>query len=140
MTVSLQDVKTEIAARAGTIAGLRCYAEAPPTPQPPALGVRGPLRWFYSTTFDEDWTIVLALDLFVNPSDLMRAQQKLDSYIAPVGAESVKYALEHHEITSGVIQSLRVLGGNTSYFYYGEEQSTRLLACTIEVEVVPYVE
>lgn len=137
MPVSLQAVKQEIAERASTIDGLRCYSEAPPSPQPPALGVRGPIRWSYSMDFDDDWSVVLAVDLFVNPSDLVRAQQALDSFIAPVGPKSVKYALERVEVTPNIIQSLRVIGGNQPYAFYGDESSTRLLVATLEVQVFP---
>lgn len=140
VAASLQQVKAEIAARASAINGLRCYEEVPANPQVPCLGVRGPLRWTYGTTFDGDWVITLAVDIFVNPTDLPRAQQALDAYISPSGSKSVPSMLEDTVVTTGIIQSVNVQGGNAPYAFYGDENRPRLLVATIEVDVVPSIE
>lgn len=140
MAVSLQAVKDEIAARAATITGLRVYSESPPNPSPPAFAVVGPQRWAYSTTMDDEWMVILEGWIFVSPQDLRRAQQALDSYFAPRGAKSIKQALEQVEVTEGVIQSLRVIGGPRPYALTGDESSPRLLAGMLEIEVIPWVD
>ena len=141
VAASLQAVKRELADRAQNAdANLHCYAEVPANPQVPALGVRGPIRWSYGSDFDGDWQVTMAVDIFVNPQDLMRAQQALDAYVSPVGAKSVPTALEDTEETIGVIQSLSVLGGNQPYAFYGDDNRPRLLVATIEVVVIPGIE
>lgn len=136
---SLQEVKAELAARAQAIVGLRCYSETPPVPQPPALGVRGPIRWTYNVSMQGDWSVTFAVDIFVNPQDLIRAQQALDAYISPFGDKSVSSMLEDTIVTPGVIQSVNVIGGNQPYAFYGDESTIRLLVATLLVECYPGV-
>ena len=140
VAASLQQVKAELAARAQNAdANLHCYAEVPANPQVPALGVRGPIRWTYGTDYDGDWSVTMAVDLFANPQDLMRAQQALDAYISPAGNKSVPRVLEDTTVTPGIIQSVNVRGGSQPYAFYGDENRPRLLVATIEVDVIPAI-
>jgi hypothetical protein len=140
VSVSLQAVKDEIAARAGTITGLRVYSESPPTPQPPAFAIVGPTRWSYHATMSDDMVWTFEGWIFVSPSDLMRAQQALDSYLWSSGAKSVPYVLENAEVTEGIIQSIKVIGGPRPFALTGDESSPRLLAAMLELEVVPFLD
>src|SRR6185503_19786735 len=119
--------------RCDTITGLRCYAFAPPSPQVPAMGSRL-ARWTYNTTFEGTWQVTMKVLLYVNPSDLARAQQALDSYCSPTGAQSVPSALQEVVVTPGVIESVRVVGGAQPYILTGDQSAAHTLVGVLEVE------
>ena len=84
---SLYELREGLRVRAETISGLRCYAEMHPKPEPPAFCVNGPIRWTYDETFDSTWRPVFECWVFVNPADLYRAQQALDTLHGPHGPQ-----------------------------------------------------
>lgn len=134
---SIQQVKDELAARAKLISGLRCYAEMPALPTPPAFCIEGPTSWQYDTTFDESWQLRLRLWIYVPATDPTRAQQALDAYIAPSGTKSLRQTLYDNEITPEVIQTLRVIGGTRPYGLVTFEGGATLFAAALEAEVIP---
>jgi len=140
VAATLQQVREELAARARAIDGLRCTAEVPAKPQPGMLSVRGPIRWTYDVSMDGDWSVTFAIDLFANPQDLQRAQQLLDAYLSPAGSKSVPHVLEDTVVTTGIIDSANVIGGNSPYAFYGDESTIRLLVATLEIQVYPHMD
>jgi hypothetical protein len=132
----MQQVKNEIADRCRRIHGLRCYAEMPAKPDTPSMAVQAPTQWRYNETFDGDWTIGVRVWLYTNPTDPMRSQQMLDSWLAPRGSRSVVAQLHGEDVTPGVIASLRVIGGNQPYGVVNFEGGTSAFAAALEAEVI----
>lgn len=131
---SLHDLREGLRRRGATVSGLRCYAEMHPKPEPPALCVNGPIRWTYDETFDGLWRPVFEVWLFVNPADLYRAQEAIDTYVAPTGAKSIPAAIYGDPSLGGVAHSTRLLGGTRPPAVV-ETAGGQLLGCALEVEV-----
>ena len=131
---SLNQLRVGLQARGQTVSGLRCYAEMHPKPEPPAFCVNGPIRWTYDETFDGVWRPVFEVWLFVNPADLYRAQEALDTYLAPSGAKSIPAAIYGDPTLGGAASDTRVLGGTRPPGVV-ETAGGQLLGCALEVEV-----
>lgn len=140
VAASLEQVRQELADRVNTIGGLYCYADSPPNPKVPAFGIIGPVRWQYNVSMSDDWVLVFEGWLFVSPQDLVRAQQALNQWLAPLGAKSVKLALESVEVTPGILQSVRVIGGPRPFAKVVGENVPEMLTAMVEVEVYPEIE
>jgi hypothetical protein len=106
MTVS--GLRTGIATNLATISGLRTAATVPSDPKPPVAVVM-PNSINFDTAFarglDEYEFIVLVI---VGKVDDRTAQNALDGYCNPTGAESVKTAIERDKTLGGNAQTLRV--------------------------------
>ena len=106
MTVS--GLRTGIATNLATISGLRTAATVPSDPKPPVAVVM-PNSITFDTAFarglDEYEFIVLVI---VGKVDDRTAQNALDGYCNPTGAESVKTAIERDKTLGGNAQTLRV--------------------------------
>ena len=135
---SLYDLREGLRRRAETISGLRCYAEMHPKPEPPAFCVNGPIRWTYDETMgpegERQWTPVFECWVFVNPADLYRAQQALDTYMAPTGPKSIPAAIYADSTLDGAASDVRVLGGSRPPGVT-ETAGGQLLGWAVEVEV-----
>lgn len=131
---SLHELRDGLRRRAETVGGLRCYAEMHPKPEPPAFCVNGPIRWTYDETFDGTWRPVFECWVFVNPADLYRAQQALDTYMAPTGPKSIPAALYADTTLDGFAHDVRVLGGARPPGVV-ETAGGQLLGWAVEVEV-----
>jgi len=132
---SVQQLAQGLANRCDTISGLRCYAAVPPAPQPPAMYVRGPMRWTYDDTFEGYWRPIFELWVVVNPADTFRAEQALHTYLAPTGQHSIPAAVYGDPTLGGVADTTRCLGG-TAPPGMVQFDSGPLLGCAIEVEVL----
>jgi hypothetical protein len=131
---SVHDLREGLKRRAETISGLRAYAEMHPKPEPPCFCVNGPIRWTYDDTMDGTWRPVFECWIFVNPADLYRAQQALDTYMAPTGPRSLPAALYADTTLDGVADDVRVLGGSRPPTVT-ETAGGQLLGWAVEVEV-----
>ena len=131
---SLRELRDGLMARGETIAGLHCYAEMHPKPEPPAFCVQGPIRWTYDETMDGTWRPVFELWVLLNPADLYRGQEALDQYLAPTGAKSVPAAVYGDPTLGGAASDTRVLGGTRPPGVV-EIAGGQLLGCAFEVEV-----
>lgn len=136
MTTTMQELKQELADRCRRIRGLRCYDELPSKPDTPALAVQAPTQWRYNETMDGVWTVGARLWLYTNPTDPIRSQQMLDTYLAPTGSRSIVAQLYGADVTPGVISSLRVIGGNQPYGLVETSGGTSVFAAALELEVV----
>lgn len=73
---------------------VRCYAEEPPNPQPPAVWVYGPVEGTnYDQSFDGVTRYVFAVCVGLSPSDLGRAQTAMNEYLSPTGSRSLRAAV-----------------------------------------------
>lgn len=104
----LINIRTRLAANLATIPGLRTSAEIIDNPSPPVALVNlegveydGAMRGGLTTyTF----TVIL----IVGRAAERTMQRKLDSYLQPTGAQSVKSAVESDRTLAGEVQDLRV--------------------------------
>jgi hypothetical protein len=133
---SVQELAGGLARRCETVSGLRCYPFMHPKPEPPALCVNGPVRWTYDEAFEGLWRPVFELWVFVNPANLVTAQNPaLFSYLAPTGARSIPAAIYGDPTLGGTANDTRVLGGSRPPAVV-ESAGGQLLACALEVEVL----
>jgi hypothetical protein len=131
---SLHDLRDGLRRRAETVGGLHTYAEMHPKPEPPAFCVNGPVRWTYDETFDGTWRPVFECWVLVNAADLYRAQEALDTYVAPSGAKSIAAAIYADTTLGGVADDTRVIGGARPYTTV-DTAGVPLLGFALEVEV-----
>ena len=131
---SLYDLREGLRVRAETISGLHCYAEMHPKPEPPAFCVNGPIRWTYDETMDGTWRPVFECWVFVLAADLYRAQQALDTYMAPTGPKSIPAAIYGDSTLDGAASDVRVLGGSRPPGVV-DISGGQLLGWAVEVEV-----
>jgi hypothetical protein len=75
----LGDVRKGLKDRLATIAGLEPYATMPASPKTPAAAVIPRSRELL--TMDGQWRYRFEVWLYVNPSDLNRAQTAIDEYL-----------------------------------------------------------
>lgn len=112
MPASLSEVRAGLAAKLSVVSGLRAYAYMHPKPEaaPAAICVSGPKAGTtYGDTFDGKWTILFDAWVFVNPADLVRAQQTLDAYLDSSGTKSLAAALEADPSLGSLPVSCRVV-------------------------------
>ena len=137
---SVTEIKTGIKDRLATISGARAYATVLPNPSDNALCVVGPSRWTYSTDFDAKTRYFFEIGIYLAPSDLSRAQTRLDAYLAPTGAASIKAAVEGGDAPfvgrlGGACDYARVVGG-TEYGRLVDVAGSQMLYASVEVEVL----
>lgn len=104
-----------------------------PKPEPPALCVI-PNQVTYGQTFDNGLTVTADLWVYVSPADLVKAQQAIDTYMAPDGALSLKAAIEADPSLGGVVDYARVIGW-LEYARLVDVAGTQLLGASLRVEV-----
>ena len=131
---SVTAIRQALVSQLGTINGLRVTYFVPDNPNAPAAWVE-PQAITYDTTFrrgmdeyDFDVTVLVQ-----RMTDVRTAQDNLDAYVTPSGAQSVKAAIELDRTLGGLVQDCRVTG-LTSYGQasYGE---TTYLAAVFAVKV-----
>lgn len=83
----LGDLRTGLKAALLTIDGLRVYATMPAAPQTPAAAVIPRSR--EDLSFDGDCRYRFAIWIYVNPTDLTRAQTQIDEYLSSDGVRSL---------------------------------------------------
>ena len=137
---TVSEIKVGIKDRLATISGARPYATVQPNPSDNALCVVGPARWTYSTDFDARTRYFFEIGIYLAPSDLSRAQTRLDAYLAPTGAASIKAAVEGGDAPfvgrlGGACDYARVVGG-TEYGRLVDVAGSQMLYASVEVEVL----
>ena len=138
MPPSVTEIKTGIKDRLATISGARAYATVLPNPSDNALCVVGPSRWTYSTDFDAKTRYFFEIAIYLAPGDLVRAQTRLDAYLAPTGAASLKAAIEGGSPPGrlgGACDYARVVGG-TEYGRLVDVAGSQMLYASVECEVL----
>jgi hypothetical protein len=135
---SVQQLVDGLVARCKTISGLRCYAGLPPQRVTPSMSVVGPVRWVYDESMAEEgarlWRPVFDVIVAVGEEDALRGQQKLWTYLAPNGSQSIPAALYGDPTLGGVANDTRVLGGGRPPQSV-EIGGGRQLEAALEVEV-----
>ena len=110
--MTIQTVRSGLAARVATISGLEAYQTIPTTPQAPCVLVR-----LTGADYDQtmaDGGIVVRFDLVLLASQVGTAwdvaQDALDQYLDGTGALSIKAAVEADVTLGGTAYTSRVTG------------------------------
>ena len=114
------DVRAALATALGAIDGLRASAYEPDKVSPPQAIV-GDLSIDYDQTFgsaaDRCHKLDITVRVYVPRATDRAGQDKLDGYVSPTGASSIKAALEADKTLGGVIDDLHVPGMSGYGFY-----------------------
>lgn len=133
MAASVGDIRVAIKAALSTISGLHAQATEPAAPSLPAAWP-APVSWSYDEDFSASTTYQFKVWIAVGlGADINRGQTALDPYLSPTGSKSVKAALLADVSLGGVVNSVRVIGGDS----YRTEQiaNTDALVAGLNVEV-----
>lgn len=129
----LGDLRKGLKDRLETISGLKAYATMPASPASPAAAVIPRSREII--TFDGGARFRFEVWVYVNPSDLNRAQTQIDDYLSDSGANSIEAAIEADPSLGGVAESTSVLGW-AQYARLVDLAGGQLLGAQIDIEVL----
>jgi hypothetical protein len=129
----LGDLRKGLKDRLATIPSLKPYATMPANPQVPSAAViprsKTPL------SLDDDNTYRFAIWVYVNSTDLNRAQTAIDEYLSDDGANSIEAAIEGDQSLGGVAYSA-VVTGWSEYAQLVDIGDAKLLGARLDVEVM----
>jgi hypothetical protein len=133
---SITALRAGLATRLGTISGLRTTTETPDTISPP-LSIINVGSVNYDRAFQrglDEYNFVITV--IVGRVGERSAQRLLDSYVSPIGASSVKLAIELDRTLGGICDSLRV----TDMRNYGSLVIGEITYLAAEFNVVVYAQ
>ncbi len=136
MAATLAQIRAGLAAALDTIPGCQASAYMLDNPSPPTLQVMGPDAVEYDQAMArgrDNWTIVV--QAFAGTPSERTAQELLDAWLSPTGAQSVKTALESDETLGGIIIGLQVARAS-GYRIYNLPNRAETLGCEFFVDVV----
>ena len=127
------DIRKGLKDRLATIGGLEPYATMPASPQSPSAAVIPRSR----TTMTQDglWRYQFSIWVYVNPSDLTKAQTAFDEYMTEYGSRSIEAAIEADQSLGGVAH-YAIVTGWSEYATLVDIAGGQLLGGRIDVEVV----
>lgn len=131
----ISEIRKGLKDRLETIQGLRghVYATMPAAPQSPAAAVIP--RSKTDLSFDGDATYRLSVWVYVNPTDLNRAQTQIDDFLSDEGSNSIEAAIEADPSLGDVAQSTSITGWS-EYAQLVNIGDGQLLGARIDVEVL----
>ena len=133
---SVSSIRTGLATRLGTIAGLRTSAFMPDNPNPP-IAVVMPSSVSYDDTFKRGMqTYVFNVLVIVGRVDERTAQSNLDGYVSSTGSSSIKLAIEGDKTLGGVVFDTRV----SEMRNYGQLPVGEVTYLTAEFTVLCYAD
>jgi hypothetical protein len=108
MPLSIEDIRDGLATNLATISGLRTSGDVPDNPNPPQAVV-----FLETVDYDEAFqggltTLMFKVMVIVSRADDRTAQRKLNEYISPDGAQSIKSAVESDRSLGGLVSTLRL--------------------------------
>jgi len=110
---SITNIRSAIATNLGTISGLRTSAEVPDNPSPPIAMVNLDSIEYHTAMQNGLNTLQFTVSVIVGRAAEREAQRRLDAYISPAGASSVKAGVESDRTLSGECQDLVCTGVNS---------------------------
>jgi hypothetical protein len=108
MPIAIEDIRSALATNLATISGLRTSGDVPDNPNPPQAVV-----FLETVEYDDAFqggltTMQFKVMVIVSRADDRTAQRKLNEYISPDGARSIKSAVESDRSLGGLVQTLRL--------------------------------
>jgi hypothetical protein len=105
---ALTDIRTGLATRIATISGLRTAATIPDQVNPP-IAIVIPERLTYDDAYNKGLvTYSFLVQVIVGKVSERTSQNKIDGFINPTGATSIKAAIEGDKTLNGVVFDTRV--------------------------------
>lgn len=101
-------IRTKLAQNIGTITGLRTSPELIDNPSPPIALVNLDSVDYHQAFQDGTTILNFTVSVIVGRSAERTMQRKLDSYLAPTGAQSVKAGIESNRNLDGACDDLVV--------------------------------
>lgn len=135
MGATLAQIRTGLAANLASITGLAQSAYVLSNPTPPAAEIE-PGAVEYDQAFGrghDRWAMTVRV--FVGLTTDIGAQKRLDTYLAPSGATSVKTALESDLTLGGTVQDLHVTGCS-GYRVYPRQGQAPVLGAEWQLTVI----
>lgn len=129
----LSVIRKALKDRISGIDGLHVYATMPASPASPAAAVIPRSR--ETLTFDGLARYRFAVWVYVNPSDLNRAQTMIDDYLSGEGPRSIEEAIEEDPSLGGDVDSV-VVTGWSDYAQLIEIAGGTLLGARIDLEIM----
>lgn len=135
MGATLAQIRTGLAANLASITGLAQSAYVLSNPTPPAAEIEpGPVEYDQAFGRGHDrWAMTVRV--FVGLTTDIGAQKRLDTYLAPSGATSVKTALESDLTLGGTVQDLHVTGCS-GYRVYPRQGQAPVLGAEWQLTVI----
>jgi hypothetical protein len=133
---SMSDIRTGLANRLATVAGLRYTSTVPDNPNPP-VGIVLPEGVKYDDTFQRGMnTYTLTVMIIVGRADERSAQNKLDTFVSSTGNNSIKLAIEADKTLGGKVFDTRV----TELRNYGQITISDVVYLVAEFAVTCYAD
>ena len=105
---ALSDIRSGLASRIATITGLRTAATVPDQVNPP-IAVVIPERLTYDDAYQRGLvTYSFIIQVIVGKVSERSSQNKIDGFVNPTGATSIKAAIEGDKTLGGVVFDTRV--------------------------------
>lgn len=105
---ALTDIRNGLATRIATISGLRTAATIPDQVNPP-IAIVIPERLTYDDAYNKGLvTYSFLVQVIVGKVSERTSQNKIDGFINPTGATSIKAAIEGDKTLNGVVFDTRV--------------------------------
>jgi len=131
---SVAELREGIATNLRTISGLRALATVPDNPTPP-IAIIYPQNIEYDETFNRGLqTYTFRVVVVVGRVDERSAQNRLDSFVASTGSNSVKLAIESDKTLNGKAFDTRV----TTMTNYGSIDISEVVYLSAEFTVLCY--
>lgn len=129
----LGDIRKGLKDAVSRVEGLRAYATIPASPQTPAAAVIPKSKMLL--TMDGTYQYGFSIWVYVNPSDLNRAQTQIDEFLSSAGPNSIEGALESDPGLGGTVDSVSVTGWS-DYAALVDIAGGQMLGARIDVEVI----
>lgn len=133
---TISGIRAGIAKNLATVVDVQVSAYMLSAPTPPCIHVF-PQRVEYDKAMGRGLdTSMFTVQAFVGLVSDLGAQQKLDEYLDPAGARSVKAAVETDKTLAGLVSSVRVTDASGYKLYVLEGSQGPVLGCEFTVEVL----
>lgn len=108
MAIDVEAIRSGLATNLATISGLRTSGNVPDNPNPPVA-----VCFLETIEYDETFrnglhTLMFRIMVVVSRADDRTAQRKLNEYVSPDGARSIKTAVESDRTLGGLVQTLQL--------------------------------
>lgn len=136
MTATLAEIRAGLETRLATIPNVNTAAYMSDSPNDLTLQVMGPDLIEYDLAMHrglDRWTIII--QAFSGSPDSTAAQENLDSWLAPTGANSVKAAIEGDATLGGIVQGARVMRSSGYRVYDFPNQGGKMLGTEFFIDV-----
>lgn len=131
---TLAEIRPALAARLDLIANLQTSAYLLANPTPPVAMVGGPDEIDWRREFGGTPTWRLPIVVYAGAANDLSAQKRLDLYLAPTGADSIRATVDADPTLGGIVDSIAVVA-TSGYRTYILEANALYLGAEFAVEI-----